>query len=106
MTVKVTIFDHSQEEHCPWRCGVDWSGEAVAFLTELLKGKYGDEVEVEYVDLAGAQSGERQGVRDRIKARELPLPVVAINGEFRLSGGVDYRSILDAVEAQWEMDSG
>ncbi len=101
MTVRVTIFDHSKEEHCFGYCGVAWSLEEIAFVTEHLKRKYGDAVEVEYIDIAGSKAPPE--IIDRIRTHNLPLPVVAINGILKLSGCVEYRGIMEAIEAQREV---
>jgi len=36
---------------------------------------------------------------DEIRSQRLPLPVVTIDGEIRVRGYVDYRSIEEAIEA-------
>lgn len=102
--IRVTIFDHSKEEHCSGYCGAVWSQDEVAFVSEHLKRRYADAVEVEYIDLA--HSPQNEEVMRRIKAHNLLLPVVAINGVFKLSGSVEYRAILEAVEVQREVGSG
>lgn len=101
VTVRVTIFDHSKEEHCSGYCGVAWSLEEIAFVTEHLKRKYGDGVEVEYIDLARSEAPPE--IIDRVRTYNLPLPVVAINGVLKLSGCVEYRAIMEAIEAQREV---
>ena len=98
--IRVTIFDHTTHEHCSLHCGVERMQDEVAFIAEHLKNRFGEGVEVEYIDLA--HSPQNDEVRDRIRAQNLPLPVVAINGVFKLAGSVEYRVIADAIEALLE----
>jgi disulfide oxidoreductase YuzD len=70
-------------------------------VTEFyLRARYGDAVSVEYVDMADpghqAQFSELVTV---VEERELPYPLVAINGELRAAGSVHYYRILPLVEA-------
>lgn len=102
--IRVTIFDHSGEEHCSRRCGLDRLQDEIAFVIEHMKRRFGDKVAVEYIDLA--QSSQHEAVMEKIRAHNLSLPVVAINGVFRLSGGVEFRTIKDAIEAQIEVGCG
>jgi disulfide oxidoreductase YuzD len=102
--IRVTIFDHSEEEHCSGLCRVAWSVEEVAFVTEHLKRKYGNEIEVEYIDLA--ESPQNSDVMEKIRTKNIPLPVVAINGVLKLSGSVEIRAIKEAIEAQIEVGCG
>lgn len=98
--IRVTIFDHTTQEHCSVHCGVERMQDEVAFIAEHLKNRYGEGVEVEYIDLA--HSPQNDEVRDRIGAQNLPLPVVAINGVLKLAGSLQYRIIADAIEALLE----
>lgn len=102
--IRVTIFDHSGEEHCPGQCGRNRLRDEIAFVAEHLKRRFGDRVAVEYVDLA--QSPQHEAVMEKIKAHNLPLPVVAINGVFKLSGSVEFRAIKEAIEAETEVGCG
>jgi disulfide oxidoreductase YuzD len=64
-----------------------------------LKMRYGDVVEVSYVDLSDPTNQERfaelVGVVDE---RDLGYPLVAVNGEIRLVGSAHYYHILPLVE--------
>jgi len=55
---------------------------------------------VEYIDLA---ESENDDIMEKIRAQELPLPVVAINGVFRLAGGAGYRDIVELIETLKEV---
>jgi hypothetical protein len=43
---------------------------------------------------------------ERIRAHNLPLPLVAINGVFKLSGSIEFRAVKEAIEAQMEVGCG
>jgi disulfide oxidoreductase YuzD len=98
--IKVTIFDYRDAEHCSRYCAA--AGDDVAFVTEHLERKYGDTVQVEYIDL-GEENSE---MAKMVRAQNLSLPVVAINGVLRLAGSVEYRAIMEAIEAQIEVGGG
>jgi len=102
--IKITIFDHSGEAHCSGQCGLDRLQDEVAFVTEHLKRSFGDQVAVEYIDLA--ESPQHEAVMEKTRAHNLPLPVVAINGIFKLSTGVEFRAVKEAIEAQMEVGCG
>jgi short-subunit dehydrogenase len=99
--IRVTIFDHTTLEHCSVRCGVERMRDEVDFIAQHLNNRYGAGVEVEYIDLA--HSPQHVEIRERIRAQNLPLPVVAINGVFRLAGSLQYRAIADGIEALLEL---
>ena len=99
--ISVTIFDDSSSEHC-LVCG-----ERFELVIEHLKERYGDEVVVEHLDLAEpAIRLQHQEVVNRVKESGLMLPLVAINGVLRLCGGVEYRTIVEAIETQKEVGCG
>ena len=104
-SIKVTIFDHSQSEKCEGRCGLDLtSPEVVESVTELLKKLYGEKVQLEYLDLAetSAQSLHPELV-EKIRAENLPLPSLFINGMLRISGYFDIYLLQSAIQAEMEM---
>ena len=104
-SIKVTIFDHSQHEKCQGRCGLDFtSPEVVESITELLKKLFGDEVQLEYFDLADplAQSFY-PGLVGKIRAENLPLPSLFINNKLRVSGYFDAYLLQSAIQAEMEM---
>lgn len=103
--VHVAIFDDSRGEHCSAPCGIPESGEeAIQFVAERLHDVYGNAVQVESFDLAQPLTHRQNAeVVERIRAQNLPLPLVAINGVPRLSGSIEYRAIVDAIEAQREI---
>jgi len=65
-----------------------------------LRQKFGDQVNTEFINLAA--SGNRDhysSVVQAVKQHNLPLPIVAINGEVKVAGGVDYYAVARAVES-------
>lgn len=62
--------------------------------------RYGEAVRVEYVELAQEGAQERFGELLRFaQEHEVPFPLIAINGQLRLSGSAHYFRILPLVEA-------
>jgi len=65
--------------------------------------RYGDAVQVEYVDMADpenqAQFSELLAV---IEDRELPYPLLAIDGQLRAAGSAHYYRIVPFVEQALE----
>jgi disulfide oxidoreductase YuzD len=61
--------------------------------------QYGDDVQVEYVDLANpeaqAEFGELVALAEE---QNLPYPLVAINDTLRLAGSVQYHQVMPLVE--------
>lgn len=104
-SIKVTIFDHSQGEKCQGHCGLDLtSPEVVESITELLRKRYGEKVQLEYLDLAEplAQSLHPELV-GKIRAENLPLPSLFINNELRISGYFDIYLLQSVIQAEMEM---
>lgn len=100
--IRVTIFDDSSGEHCPSGCG-----DSIDFVTEYLKEKYGEAVEVEYLNLAQPAVRRRNPeIIARIEEQGLLLPLVAINGRLKLSGNMEYRAIVEAIETLKEVGGG
>lgn len=61
--------------------------------------RYGPGIEVEYVDLADAQAQtEFHDLLAVIRDQDLPYPLVALNGQLRLAGSVDYHRVAPLVE--------
>ena len=105
--IRVTIYDDSTSEHCS-HCGIEWSSkEAIQFVTERLREKYGDSVILEYLDLAEPSTHrQNQEVIHKINQQGLALPVVALNGVLKLCGNVEYRMIVEAIETLKEIGIG
>ncbi|RPJ37906.1 MAG: hypothetical protein EHM35_05740 [Planctomycetaceae bacterium] len=69
-------------------------------MTEMyLKLRYGDAVEVNYVDLSDPDNQERFGeLMGLVEERNLGFPLVTVNGQIRLVGTAHYYHILPMVE--------
>jgi disulfide oxidoreductase YuzD len=64
-----------------------------------LKLRYGDAVEVSYVDLSDPKNQERFAeLMGLAEERDLGYPIVAVNGQIRLVGSAHYYHILPMVE--------
>lgn len=69
-------------------------------MTEMyLKLRYGDAVEVTYVDLSDPANQERFAeLMGLVDERDLCFPLVTVNGEIRLVGSAHYYHVLPMVE--------
>jgi len=69
-------------------------------VTEMyLKLRYGDAVEVTYVDLSDPANQERFAeLMGLVDERDLCFPLVTVNGEIRLVGSAHYYHVLPMVE--------
>ena len=101
--IKVIIIDDTKSEKCEANCGADWSSdEALTLASQRIKDRFGGRVQLEYIDLSKpAGSHCDPGLTRRIKG--LPLPLLVIDGEPRISGRFDIRMLLDVIEAETEM---
>ncbi len=106
-SIRVAIFDQRGEgKVCLEGCGADWCApEVQQEATERLRQIHGDQVRVEFVDLAdpGWQARNPQ-VAANVQSGGLHLPLLMINSEVRITGHFDLRQLVDAVEAQEELD--
>ncbi len=104
-TMRVTIVDDSKGEKCDAHCGVDWSSvEAITLASQRIKDRFGDKMQLEYLDLAKPVANRHalELVRE-IKNKDLSLPILLINGKPRISGQFDIRLLLDAICAELEL---
>ena len=105
--IQVTIVDDSMGEKCEAHCGMDWSSvEAISLATERIKERFGDRIQLGYLDLSNPVTNHyaielRQGIR----SKNLSLPLLVIDGQPRISGQFDIRQLLDAIEAEVEIKS-
>ena len=105
--MRVTIFDDSGGEGCYGQCSPWGTPELARFAADLLREQSGDDVEVEYVDLAAPQGEIRYPqLVAQLRTRALSLPAVAINGVLRLVGHLDYRTLVEAIDAEKEVGRG
>ncbi len=100
--IQVVIINDSKGERCDTDCGVDWSSvEAITLARQRIKDRFGDRVQLDYIDLSKPVSARVLELNQRIK--DLPLPLLVINGESRISGQFDIRLLLDAIDAEIEI---
>ena len=106
-TIQVIIADDSKGEKCDAHCGIDWSSvEAIALANQRTKDRFGDRIQLEYIDLSKPVSNRRAPeLKQRFKTENLPSPLLLINGEPRISGQFDIRQLLDAIDAEIEIES-
>ena len=103
--IQITVLDDSSREKCDAACGVDWSSaEALDLASQRMKDRFGEEVRLTYLDLAKAMANALTlKWKQAIKDKGLSLPLLLINGKFRISGEFDIRQLLDAIEAEIEI---
>jgi len=105
--IQITIVDDSKGEKCDAHCGVDWSSaEAIALANKRIKDRFGGKIQLEYIDLSKPMTNHHAlELNQRIRNKNLPLPLLLINGEPRISGQFDIRQLLDAIDAEMEIES-
>lgn len=65
--------------------------------------RYGETVQVEYVDMADAENqAQFSDVLAVVEDRDLPYPLVAIDGRLRAAGSAHYYRVLPYVEEALE----
>lgn len=104
-TIRVTIIEDSSREECQAGCGVDWSSpEAIALAGQRIKDRFGDRIQLEYLDLSqAAASQDVSQWNEIIKIKNLSPPLLLINSQPRIAGQFDIRQLLDAIEAEMEI---
>jgi len=105
--IQITIVDDSKGEKCDAHCGADWaSAQVIDLAGQRIKERFGDKVKLEYIDLAESMADHHAlELKQQFKAKNLPLPLLVINGEPRISGPFDIRQLLDAIDAECEIKS-
>ena len=104
--MQITILDDSKGKKCDAHCGVDWSSaETIALASQRIKDRFGNSIELQYLDLAKPMT-TRQALKlkRQIRNKNLALPLLIINGEPRISGQFDIRLLLDAIDAEIEIN--
>ncbi|MFC2016859.1 hypothetical protein ACFLUD_00415 [Chloroflexota bacterium] len=105
--IQITIVDDSKGEKCDTHCGVDWSSaEAIALANQRIKDRFGDRIQLGYLDLSKPMANHRAlELNQEIRDKNLSLPLLLINGEPRISGQFDIRLLLDAIDVEVEIKS-
>ena len=106
-TIQITIVDDSKGEKCDAHCGIDWSSaEAIALASQRINDRFGDKIQLEYLDLAKPVANRHAlELNQEVRNKNLSLPLLLINGEPKISGQFDIRLLLDAIEAEVEIKS-
>lgn len=103
--IEVTVLSDSTASRCEVACGTDWSSpEVTALADQRIKDRFGGRVRTTYIDLSRATSIPNAGKwREMAKEKNLPLPLLLVNGDLRIPGDFDIRQLLDVIEATIEM---
>jgi hypothetical protein len=72
--------------------------ERAADLGRTLARYYGDGVVVEYVDVLSLRMAQFPSVRRIVDRGNVPLPVIAFNGEAKIAGGIWVEMISEELE--------
>ncbi len=104
-TIEITIIDDSSREECDAGCGEDWSSpETLTLARQRIKDRFDDKIQLQYLDLSkAAPDNYVLKWNEVIKNKSLPLPLLAINGQPRISGLFDIRQLLDTIEVEIEI---
>ena len=104
-TIQIIIADDSKAEKCDAHCGVDWSSpEFIALTSQRIMDRYGDKIQLEYLDLSKPTTDHHTlELHQQITSKNLPLPLLVINGQPRISGQFDIHLLLDAIDAEIEI---
>ncbi len=104
-TIQITIVDDSKAKKCHAHCGMDWSSpEVIALASQRVKDRFGDRIKLLYLDLSKPITNHYASeLKQRVRNKKLPLPLLIINGEPRISGEFDIRRLLDAIDAEIEI---
>ena len=103
--IQITIINDSSKEECEAGCGTDWSSpEAMALASQRIKDRFGEEIQIKYLDLSeDVSSPDALKWSEVISDKNLSLPLLLINGQIRISGKFDIRQLLEAVEVEIEL---
>ena len=104
--IQITIVDDSQGEKCYAHCGVDWSSaEVIALASNRIKERFGKKIKLNYLDLSKPMTNQHAiELNQRIKKEKLPLPLLVINGQPRISGQFDIHLLLEVIDAELEIE--
>ena len=104
-TIQITIIDDSKSNKCDINCGLDWSSaKTIALASQQVKDRFGDKIQLEYLDLSKrATNRHATELKRQVKAENLSLPLLLVNGKTRISGQFDIRLLLDAIDAEMEI---
>ena len=102
--VIVTILDDPARPACEARCGLDLSSEEVRRSTaESLRGRFGRRVELQYTALDAPGAAVPPEIARRLRAGDLVMPLLLVNGKPRISGYFDLHALQEVIQAEIEM---
>ncbi len=107
-TLHITVVDDTRSQQHGGFCGVGCAfPETWGFLRDQLRERYEGTVELEYVDLGQPGVADMHPELERLVSQpNIMLPAIAFDGVVRLAGVVDYRTIVEAIEMEWEVRRG
>lgn len=102
----VTVIDDAGADKCDGHCGLEVSSpQVIEQITELLGNLYGETVQLEYLDLSEPKARNfYPEMVERVRVEGLPLPLLLINGNLRVSGYFDIHLIKSVIQAEMEME--
>lgn len=103
---KVTVIDDTEADKCEGHCGLEFSSpQVIGQTTEQLRNLFGEIVQLEYLDLGGPVADRLYPeMVQRVRAENLPLPLLLINGNLRVSGYFDIDLLKRVIQADLEME--
>ena len=106
--IHLTFFDHTAVEDCDARCNMAWAPKsAMDMIRAQLEQDFDGEVIVEYIDVAQPANQLLYGdLARRVETENLATPIITIDGVPKLSGNVEYRTIVEAIETYREVSRG
>jgi disulfide oxidoreductase YuzD len=105
--IKVVIANDSTAPQCDAECGTDWSAaEAIDLARQQIQDRFGGDIKLEYIDLSQpAAHADAPALRREIRDKTMPLPLLLINGQPRISGLFDIRQLMDTIEVELELEA-
>lgn len=97
------IIDSRKKAWCEGDCGLDWSkpdNQSMAFRE--VQARFGNTVRLTFCDLANSVNCGVSGSGEEKNSGTPSLPVLAINGQPRITGLFDVRMMSLVVEAALE----
>lgn len=82
---------------CSGGCGIEEVKIEYENMAQAVKEKYGDDVEVNFIDTTGRDLGEFK-VLEKVIKMGYSFPFTVINGQPRLAGKVSTEAVLELVE--------
>ena len=102
--IRVVVLGGSAPGECEAGCGTDWSAaESISLASERIRERFGQEIDIEYIDAADKTSPVADEWRGKIREKDLSLPLLLLNNRLRISGQFDVRQLLDVIEIELEV---